>query len=64
MQNYDIIIKKSKQFNINILNNRNFLEHIINKKLEIKNFDLATHFITSIQEIEEDNKLSNNYELK
>lgn len=59
MNKYEIIIRKSKEFNINLLGNISFLEHIATKKLHITNFDVIKNLIKEIEKIEADNRLSN-----
>jgi hypothetical protein len=56
---YEQITRKSKEFNSHILSNPKFLEHIITKKMNIDDFDLMKKLLSTVEEIEEDNKLSN-----
>ncbi len=55
---YEQIAMKAKEFNSHLISNPSFLEHIITKKMDIDNFDLIKKVINSVEEIEENNKLS------
>jgi len=64
LTNYDTIIRKANQFNINILKNRAFLTHIINKEVNIKNIELIDTLMDTFVSIEKDSELSNELDIK